>query len=284
MPAPTVTVDLFGDAACPWDFSAEGARMRLLWRYGAHLEWRRHMVVLSRDRDEYAARGIALADLAAGRAKLRDLFGMPIDVSPAPRHMATVVACRAVVGVRRHAPEREDAFLRYLRVHSMSGRLLLDEPDTLRVAAGDAGLDGDQVLAWAGEPATEELLREDMALARRPGTIALAMPERLARTPGGGWRYTCPSYVFRRGDRVLEAPGFQPARVLEVCVANLAPELEARPDPAGVEEVLAWAPYPLATAEVAVLLEAPLAAAARMLEAAGARRHPAAHDAYWSAA
>jgi len=280
---PSLTVDLYGDPACPWDFSAEGARLRLLWRYGDHITWRRRMVVLSRDRGEYAARGVALAALAEGRAKLRDLFGMPIDASPAARHMATIVGCRAVVAARLHAPDREAALLRRLRVLSMTERLLLDEPGTIARAADEAGIDAGELLRWMDDGATEEALREDMTLARDPSPVARAMPERLARTPEGGWRYTCPSYVLHLGDRRHDAPGFQPARVYEVAVANMAPGLPTRPDPSGVEEVLAWAPHPLATAEVGAVLEVPLRTARALLERAGARPAPAAGDAYWSA-
>ena len=41
--------------------------------------------------------------------------------------------------------------------------------------------------------------------------------------------------------------------VYEAAIANLAPELERRAAPDSVEEVLAWAGEPLATAEVAAI-------------------------------
>jgi len=277
-----VHIDAFGDPACPWDFSAEGARLRLHWRYGDALSWRHRMVGLSSTPDEYARRGVALSDLSRGRAYIRDRFGMPIDTTPSTRFAVTVVACRAVVGVRRHAPEHVDAFLRALRVAGLSTPAELDDPTTLADAARSAGLSEDDVAAWAVEPQTDQQLAEDMADARNPSPAALAMRERLATTLEGVWRYTCPSYRVSRGDLTLDAPGFQPARVYEVLVANLAPELEPRPEPYGVEEVLAWAPYPLATAEIAVIMEIDVATAAQRLTDAGAHATPTANDAYWS--
>lgn len=282
MPSTRIVVDYFGDPACPWDFSAEGARLRLEWRYGTRLEWRRHMVGLSGDAHEYARRGVTTADLAAGRRAIRDMFGMPIDVTEAERHMVTVVACRAVVAVRLHVPDREEVFLRRLRVMSLSERRMIDEPLVLHDAARDVGIDPADINRWCADPEVEAALALDMDLARSPRPAALAMPERLARTSEGGWRYTCPSYVFAVGDRALDAPGFQPARVYEVILANLAPDVPLRATATRVEDVLEWAQYPLATAEVAAIMELPTAQVRPLLEAA-AHRIPMAGDAYWEA-
>jgi 2-hydroxychromene-2-carboxylate isomerase len=279
-----VHIDAYGDPACPWDFSAEGARLRLRWRYGDALSWRHTMVGLSSTPDEYARRGFAPGDLARGRTYIRDRFGMPIDTTPPERFAVTVVACRAVVGVRQHAPEHVDAFLRALRVAGLSTPVELDDPETIAAAARTAGLDDDDVARWAAEPQTDQELAHDMADARNPSPAALAMRERLATTLDGIWRYTCPSYRISRGELTLEAPGFQPARVYEVIIANLAPELEPRPEPQRVEEVLAWAPYPLATAEIAGVMEIDVAIAGQRLADSAAHATPVANDAYWSIA
>lgn len=280
MPSTRIVVDYFGDPACPWDFSAEGARLRLDWRYGTQLEWRRHMVVLSRDSGEYGRRGVSTADLAEGRRTIRDLHGMPIDVSRAARHLATVEACRAVVAVRLHAPDREEVFLRRVRVLSLTERRMIDEDEVLHGAARDVGVDPADLDRWRADPEVEAALALDMELARTPRPAAVAMPERLARTPEGGWRYTCPSYVFQVGERALDAPGFQPSRVYEVLLANLAPQADLRPTPTDVQDVLRWAQYPLATVEVATIMDRPVAEVRPLLQA-GARRIPAADDAYW---
>jgi predicted DsbA family dithiol-disulfide isomerase len=277
-----VQIDAFGDPACPWDFSVEGARLRLRWRYGDALSWRHRMVGLSSTPDEYSRRGVALEDLARGRAYIRDRFGMPIDTTPAARFAVTVVACRAVIGVRRHAPERVDAFLRALRVAALSTAAELDNPATIADAARTTGLSAADVAAWAVEPQTDQELAEDMTDARSPSPAALALRERLATTADGIWRYTCPSYRFTRGGVTLDAPGFQPARVYEVLIANLAPDIAPRPEPQRIEDILAWAPYPLATAEIAIIMETDIATAARRLAESAAQPIPAANDAYWS--
>ncbi len=279
-----VHIDAFGDPACPWDFSAEGARLRLRWRYGDALSWQHRMVGLSSTPDEYSRRGVDVSARARGRTYIRDRFGMPIDTTPATRFAVTVVACRAVIGVRRQAPEHVDAFLRALRVAGLSTRAELDDPTTIADAARTANLSADDVAAWAVEPETDQELAQDMADARSPSPAALALRERLATTVDGIWRYTCPSYRISRGERTLDAPGFQPARVYEVLIANLAPEIEPRPDPQRVEDVLAWAPYPLATAEIAGIMEIDLATAAQRLADSAAHATPTANDAYWSLA
>ena len=71
----------------------------------------------------------------------------------------------------------------------------------------------------------------------------------------GGMRYTCPSYeIVRVTDGVrIAVPGFQPFAVYDVILANLVPDLGRRVPPGGVEEVLRWAGFPLASKEVAVL-------------------------------
>jgi cytochrome P450 len=97
-------------------------------------------------------------------------------------------------------------------------------------------------------------------------------------------RYSTASAVFERGERHVVMPGFQPFAVYEVAIANVAPDLERKPAPRSAEEVLSWASYPLATAEVAELLGVGLEQAREKLQAAGAKFEPAAGDGYWSAA
>jgi hypothetical protein len=77
-------------------------------------------------------------------------------------------------------------------------------------------------------------------------------------------------------------PGFQSFAVYEVAVANVAPELERRPPPDTVQEVLDWEPYPLATAEVAELRGVSLDQARDELQRAGAKLAAIAGDGYWS--
>ena len=279
----TLAIEAFGDPFCPWDFSAEPARARLRWRYGDGIDLTHRMIVLSERPEDYDDKGISAEDIGQGRAMLAKRFGMPIVPEAFPRQIATMPACRAVVGVRTHgSPEGTAAFLRRLRVLIMSELMLADEPNTIDRAAREAGLDPTEVAAWARSSETAAGLADDMRVARSPDPVALAMPERLAGIPDGGMRFTCPSYVLRAGDRTLQAPGFQPARVYEVLVANIAPDLAPRPNPGDVGNVIDWAPYPLATAEVAAILESSIADVGEALEASSAVRTETRGGPYWS--
>ena len=42
-----VLIRHFTDPSCPWAFSAERQRLRLLWLYGEQIDWQLHVVVLS---------------------------------------------------------------------------------------------------------------------------------------------------------------------------------------------------------------------------------------------
>lgn len=276
-----VTIEAFGDPACPWDFAAEGARLKLMWRHGEALEWVHRMVGLSRTRDEYAERGRTLRYLSESRQAIARAYGAVIDPTPASRHVATADACRAVVAVRTHAPAHTALFLRHLRVLGMSRRRYIDEPETHDEAARLAGLEPGELRGWIDDDAVARALEADFAAARDPDAASLAMPERLTRTPEGRWRYTCPSYVMRRGDATLAAPGFQPARVYEALVANLAPGHAPRPLPDDPADVVAWAPHPLSTAEIATVMEQPPSFVREALGRAGARFEAVANDGYW---
>jgi predicted DsbA family dithiol-disulfide isomerase len=246
-----LSITEYTDPACPFAWSAEPARRRLEWLYGDQLQWELRMVGLAEDGNVYEDHGFTAERMSASLRNLAEQHHMPMDTGLRERMAGTVPACRAVVAVRRHQPERERAMLRALRVLHFSGELL-DEPATLAAAAQRAGIDPADLEAWLAEAETEELLREDMADARRPTPGAVALAHKLAKTDTG-YRYTCPSYEVRRPDEDdgLAVPGFQPVAAYEVAVANLLPSAERRPNPDDVSEVLEWAGEPLATAEVA---------------------------------
>ena len=215
------------------------------------------MVVLSESPDDYIAKGLTTEILAAGMETIQRQYGMPIDPRPRARMIATVHACRAVVAARLHAPEREGALLRRLRIRGMAGDLI-DEPGVIALCAREAGIDPMLVFrAASDDPAVEAELRADMAASRAPSAPSLALDHKLAPAGDLGRRYTCPSYEISRssgGDWPrFDVPGFQPVEVYEAAIANLAPELERRAAPTSVEEVLEWAGEPLATAEVAAI-------------------------------
>jgi hypothetical protein len=206
---------------------------------------------------------------------------MPIDDRVWPRMVATVEAARAVVAARLYAPEHEAALLRALRVRAFAGELI-DEPATISAAARDAGLDPTDLRLWRADPAVDAALRADKAAARAPSTAARALDHKLGG-PDDERRYTCPSYEIERLDdgRRADIPGFQPVEVYEAAIANLAPELERRPEPESAADVLAWAGEPLSTAEVAAVMGVD-ADTARTELVRVAHLRPVGPDGYWS--
>ena len=271
----------YTDPACPWAYSAEPFRRRLDWLYGDELEWEVRMVVLSDSPEDYEARGFTPARSRPPTGRIAREHGMPIDTRERPRMTATLPACRAVVAARLNAPERMRVLLRRLRVHHFSGRLL-DDPATIAAAAADAGLDAEELAAWSAQEATAQALDEDRAAARRPMPAARVLDEKLANWSGGR-RYTCPSYeIVRMADDVrISVPGFQPFAVYDVITANLVPGIERADPPASAEEVLRWTGTPLASQEVAVVRDQPLATAREELGRVAEEEHVGA-DGFWT--
>jgi predicted DsbA family dithiol-disulfide isomerase len=263
-----VDVELFTDPACPFAFSAEPARWRLRWHYGDGLRWRTTMIVLTREPGE-------AEKLAEGAPGLQKRYGMPIDPVPYARPASSEPACRAVVAARLHAPERADALLRRLRVRVMQGGLL-DDQRLIDGAAADAGLDPGRLAGWCATAETAAALEADVTAARDPSPAARALDHKLGGPPGQR-RYTAPSYDIGG----VTVPGFNPVEAYEAAIANRAPGLPRRPKPGSVEELLAWAPEPLATAEVALVMQLDREdARAALLRVA--RFEPAGADGYWT--
>jgi predicted DsbA family dithiol-disulfide isomerase len=267
-------ITLFTDPACPFAFSAEPARWRLRWHYGDQLRWSTRMIVLTLERGE-------AEKLAGGAPGLQRRYGMPIDPAPASRPASSEPACRSVVAGRLHAPELEERLLRRLRVRVMAGGLL-DDPELLDGAATDVGLDPAELARWRASDRVEAALAEDIAASRAPSAVARALDHKLGG-PRSERRYTAPSYVIGRpeSERSITIPGFNPVETYETAIANLAPELERRPRPASVAELLTWAGEPLATAEIVLITELDPAVARSEL-ARVAHAQPVGGDCYWS--
>jgi 2-hydroxychromene-2-carboxylate isomerase len=288
MTSPVVSVTHFTDPACPFAFSAEPRLRRLEWLYGDALEWRTVLVVLSERPEDHEAKGFTPEKLAGGYRKLAEAHGMPIDWRPRDRVPVSIEACRDVVAAREVAPERAGALLRALRVLGMGGGLLDDTALRTR-AATEAGIDPAALEARRADDGVEQALQADKAAARSPSPAARALDHKLGG-PDDERRYTCPSLELdgngngKGNGASLSLPGFQPVEAYEVAVANLAPELEPRPAPASVGEVLEWAPFPLASAEVAAVCGIAMEDAHVELAAAGARFEPVGADGYWSSA
>jgi predicted DsbA family dithiol-disulfide isomerase len=278
-----VSITEFTDPACPWAWSAEPFRRRLQWLYGDALDWRRRMVVLSDNADEYEAKGFTPEKMAQAFAKMSREHGMPMDTSVRERMAASEPACRAVVAARRNAPASEDALLRAFRVRNFSGELL-DDLATLAGAAADAGLDPVALRAWMRSDDVERAIAEDRAAAREPSPAARVLDDKLANW-SGGQRYTCPSYeIARRSDGVsIAVPGFQPFAAYDVVLANLVPGSERRAAPSSVLEVLEWAGEPLATREVALVCDIGHDEAREQLGHVATERHVG-FDGLWSPA
>ena len=236
----------FTDPACPFAFSAEPVRLRLCWHYGEQLVWRTRMIVLTLEPGE-AER------LAEGAPNLQRIHGMPIDPVPYARPASSEPACRAVVAARLHAPGTEVALLRRLRVRVMQ-QGLLDDPELIAAAAREAGLDPAELEEWCTRDDAKAALQADIEAARTPHPAARALDHKLGG-PRARRRYTAPSYELTRAHTTVAVPGFNPVEAYETAIANLAPELTRTPKPASAEEVLAWAEEPLATSEVALIMQ-----------------------------
>jgi predicted DsbA family dithiol-disulfide isomerase len=282
--AAPVLIRHFTDPSCPWAFSAERQRLRLLWLYGEQIDWELHMVVLS----ETPPEGRTPEWVSDGYRQLAMRYGMPIDWRHRVRVAPSVHACRAVVAVRLRWPEHEAAMLRRLRVLNFAGELL-DDSDTLELAAEQAGLPVEALAQWAAAPEVESALQADMEAARSPSPASRAQDYKLGG-PDEQRRYTCPSYELLRNTeppadwptaRRVDLPGFRPVEAYEAAIANLAPELTRRPDPEAAAEVLEWAGVPLATVEVAAVMDRD-AADVRGELARSARFEPVGVDGYWS--
>lgn len=278
----TVSVTHFSDPNCPFAWSAEPQLRRLQWRYGSQLEWTTRMVVLAANREEYAAKGFTPAMLTAGYAQLEGEIGMPFLLDERSAIPATLPACREIVAVREHGGQAlADALLRQLRLEGMVHGHVIDELHTLRNASHAARIDSHDLDAWAASPETEAALAEDIRLARHPAASAVQLSHKLARWEGG-WRYTCPSLELETDGRTATIAGFVPATAYDVVFANLAPELERADAATDPLAVLDWAAMPLATAEVAAVMEIDRSAAREQLAAAGAKEIPAGTDAFWT--
>jgi hypothetical protein len=124
------TVRLYTDPACPPD----PEWLRLLWQHGDRVATELRMIVLREHRT--------------------DDWGVPGSD-------ATIHACRAVVAAGLRWPERQTAFLRHLRVLSAAGEML-DDSDTLEIAAERAGLPVAEIAAYCAEPEVEAALQAQM--------------------------------------------------------------------------------------------------------------------------
>ncbi len=278
-----VQVTVYTDPGCPFGFNAQRQDLQLLWHYGEAIDVSRRMIVLLEETVTYEERGLPIGVIADAMARLLDDYGMPMLATPAPRMAATIDGCRAFIGATLNDPDRAGALLRALRTQVFSYGNPLDEPQTLHNAAREVAIEPATIDAWLADNEVAAALAADMAAARAPVPEALALGHRLSG-PAGSRRYSTGSAIYERDGHAVAAAGFQPFGVHEVAMANVAPDVERRPSPDTVDEILAWAPYPLATAEIAAIRDVPIDKARAELEESGASFSPAAGDGYWAAA
>lgn len=287
--AERVKVTMYNDAGCPWGYSANPAFRALEWRYGDQLAWRLVLIGLTETPEEYVARGASPIRSAVRYAGFRR-FGMPFAPEPRSRIQATGRSCRAVVAARIQAPGREWAVFRALQRAFFTTTLLLDEDEGIAEALRDVpGIDVGAVLAAIDTPEVEEAYQRDRAEARTAAGSPTELQDKHAASDGPV-RYTAPSLVFERGERRLEAGGWQPVEAYDVLVANLLPDGTRRGVPEDPRQLLEAFPEGLTTQEVAQLLTEGNDAVSRAgaevtmlhLVAAGhARRRPLGDDALW---
>jgi 2-hydroxychromene-2-carboxylate isomerase len=287
----SITVLHFSDPGCPWAYSASPAFATLRWRYGDQLDWRLVLIGLTEDARQYADRGYTPERSARNLRSFRR-YGMPFATAPKRRLAATSRACRAVIAARVDDPALGDAAFRALQLAQFTTPLILDDDGELAAVLRRVdGLDAGAVVARIDDREVVRAYEADRALARTAEGSPTAFQGKAARTDGPV-RYTAPSLIFERGDRRLEAGGFQPVEAYDVLIANLDPTLKRRPAPESPLEALEEAPLGLVTAEVAQIMrpgnhpadrdateDALIAATAR----GSAVRVPVGDDAVWLA-
>jgi 2-hydroxychromene-2-carboxylate isomerase len=244
----------FTDPGCPWAYSAWPAFSTLRWRYGDQLEWRLVLIGLTETAEQYVRRGYTPLGAARGQRRFRR-WGMPLGAEVKPRVAATGRACRALVAVRRQAPERLDHALRALQFLQFTTAGVLDDEDDVRAALATVdGLDADAIVAALDDPEVAADYEADRRLARGAEGSPTEFQGKAARTDGPV-RYTAPSLIFERPDGMrLEAGGFQPIEAYDVLIANLDRSLARRPAPEDPLAALDEAPHGLTTAEVAAIM------------------------------
>jgi predicted DsbA family dithiol-disulfide isomerase len=248
-----IEITHFSDPGCPWAYSANPALTVLRWRYGEQLRWRLVLIGLAESAEQYVKRGYTPARQARGYRRFRGL-GMPLATTPRERIAATSAACRAVVAARLDHPDREWAVFRALQFAWFTTALVLDQADAIAQAlSGVPGVDAAAIGGAIERPDVLEAYAADRAEARTAEGSATEFQAKAAATDGPV-RYTAPSLIFRSGDRVLEAGGFQPVQAYDVAIANLARGMTRRPEAAEPMEVLDCFPEGLCTQEVAAVL------------------------------
>ena len=249
-----IEATLYSDAGCPWAYSANPALRVLEWRFRDQLSWRLVMIGLREDASEAAIRAYD-AERALARWKVfESRYGMPFLVASKSRAAGTGRGCRAVVAAALFDPGSEWRVFRALQIANFTGSVYLDDVGSIREALRAVdGVDADRIAGAIDDPNVLAEYERQRAEARSAaGTPSEAQDK--TSVSDGEVRYTAPSVVFRRGDEVAYAGGWQPLLAYDTVLANFAPELERIPAPESPEPLLDFFSDGLTTAEVALLL------------------------------
>src|SRR6476620_793607 len=245
---------LFTDPGCPWAYSANPALRVLEWRFRDQFSWRLVMIGLREEASDTAVRTYD-PDRALARWKVfESRYGMQFAVEPKSRAAGTGRGCRAVVAAGQIEAGSEWRVFRALQIANFTGSVYLDDVESLREALRHVeGVDADRIADAIDDPIVVDEYERQRAEARSAaGTPSEAQDK--TTVSDGAVRYTAPSVLFRRGDDVAHAGGWQPLLSYDTVLANFAPELERAAAPESPEPLLEFFPGGLTTAEVALLL------------------------------
>jgi protein-disulfide isomerase-like protein with CxxC motif len=286
-----IEATLYTDAGCPWAYSANPALRVLEWRFRDQLSWRLVMIGLREEPSEAAVRTYDPVRALERWKVFERRYGMPFATEPKSRAAGTGRGCRAVVAASVVDPGSEWRVFRALQIANFTGSVFLDDVASIRETIDAvAGVDADRIAGLIDSDDVVAEYERHRAEARSAlGTPAEAQDK--TATSEGVVRFTAPTVVFRRGDEVAYAGGWQPLLGYDTLLANFAPELERIPPPDSPEALVEFFRDGLTTAEVAQLLAGgsdPLPdrdAAIAMLESLGRAeqviRLPIGSDAVW---
>jgi protein-disulfide isomerase-like protein with CxxC motif len=249
-----IEATLYTDAGCPWAYSANPALRVLEWRFRDQLSWRLVMIGLREDASEAAIRTYE-PDRALARWRVfEERYGMPFATEPKARPSGTGRGCRAVVAAGMLDPGSEWGVFRALQLGNFTGRLYLDDTESIRDTLRDVpGIDAGAIADRLDDPdVVVEYERQRREARSAAGTPAEAQEK--TTTSDGDVRFTAPSLVLRRDGKSAYAGGWQPLLAYDTVLANFAPELERVPPPDSPAPLLDFFPGGLTTAEIALLL------------------------------